>query len=292
MVNFMKNIHSRPAPEQTGEAQPQPCYVDIRLEEDFRPALSQPHSSACLLVLLIREGQGSYLFDKHRVWVRAGDFLLIMPGVSHRMEHPKPSDVPMSRIALQISPEALSILEEFRRISLGRIPKDRFYLLSTTDTQYEYLRSFCEKILEEARKRKLGWESILYGNVFTLMGLLLRALYEETSGVFERDDLLEQVIHYVGSNLNRKITLADTAHRFLVSESYISKLFRSHMNTSFYHYVIRRRLMASAEMIADGTPLEQIHSQVGFSDHAAFYRAFRSEYGVSPSQYRAGLKSE
>jgi hypothetical protein len=39
-------------------------------------------------------------------------------------------------------------------------------------------------------------------------------------------------------------------------------------------------------LISAGKPLEQIYNLVGFGDYSSFYRAFKREYGISPSQYR------
>lgn len=262
-------------------------YVDIRLEEGNSPDLFQTRVNTYLVLLLIRRGQCCYVFGKQRVPVREGDILLIAPGISYRME-PLPADHPgCSRLALLLGPESLPTLEEFRRIALGGTAADSFYLVFPADTQQEYLRHYFEKIYTDAQQQQMGWEAVLYGNAFTMIGLIIRALYETNQQPMEQEDLLDQIIRYVGSNLDRKITLADTARHFLVSESYISKLFRSRLDISFYRYVTRMRMLTAVEMIANGSPLEQIHSQIGFSDHAAFYRAFRKEYGVSPSQYRA-----
>ena len=91
---------------------------------------------------------------------------------------------------------------------------------------------------------------------------------------------------YIESEMAQKITLAETARRFLVSESTINQLFRKRMQSSFYHYVTQRRLIAAKTLLLSGVSAEQICMQVGFGDYSAFYRAFKREYGISPSQYR------
>lgn len=84
----------------------------------------------------------------------------------------------------------------------------------------------------------------------------------------------------------QKITLAETARRFLVSESTINQLFRKRMKVSFYHYVTQRRLIAAKTLLLSATPAEQICTRVGFGDYSTFYRAFKQEYGISPAEYR------
>ena len=91
---------------------------------------------------------------------------------------------------------------------------------------------------------------------------------------------------YVDTHLAEKITLEDIARKFLVSQSTISQTFRQKMGISFYRYVTQRRLIAAKTEILAGCQLESLYETMGFSDYSTFYRAFRREYGISPSQYR------
>ena len=75
-----------------------------------------------------------------------------------------------------------------------------------------------------------------------------------------------------------------------VSQSTLSKLFRSRLNESFYKYVTQRRLIAAKQLVDSGLSLNQASEQAGFCDYAAFYRAFRKEYRISPIQYRELLR--
>ena len=102
----------------------------------------------------------------------------------------------------------------------------------------------------------------------------------------EKPELLDQVLTYIEKHLSNKITLADTAHHFYVSESTITHTFRKKMGISFYRCVTQRRLIAAKKLIEQGVSLEDTAEQVGFSDYSSFFRAFKQEYGIPPRQYR------
>ena len=99
-------------------------------------------------------------------------------------------------------------------------------------------------------------------------------------------DLLDALLAYIEGHLSEKITLADTARQFLVSESTIDQLFRKRMKASFYHFVTQRRLIAAKTELLEGATAEQAAARTGFGDYSTFYRAFRREYGISPAEYR------
>ena len=61
------------------------------------------------------------------------------------------------------------------------------------------------------------------------------------------------------------------------------------MGVSFYRCVTQRRLIAAKQLIAEGTILEHVGRQVGFSDYSTCYRAFKQEFGISPRRYRKML---
>ena len=82
------------------------------------------------------------------------------------------------------------------------------------------------------------------------------------------------------------ITLADTAKHFWVSESKISQTFRQKLGSSFYRCVTQRRLIAAKSLIIQGIPLNEVNERVGFADYSTFFRAFKREYGIAPSQFR------
>jgi hypothetical protein len=58
------------------------------------------------------------------------------------------------------------------------------------------------------------------------------------------------------------------------------------INVSCSQFITQKRLIVAKNLISAGKPLEQIYNLVGFGDYSSFYRAFKREYGIYPSQYR------
>ena len=87
---------------------------------------------------------------------------------------------------------------------------------------------------------------------------------------------------------DEKLTLKMLAHEMGYSEFYISRKFREISGMRLRDYLRNRRLAFALKDIRDTDwGILDIAMDYGFSSHEAFTRAFKSAYGITPSQYRA-----
>lgn len=101
----------------------------------------------------------------------------------------------------------------------------------------------------------------------------------------EEPDLVDQVLGYIGNHFREEITLEQLASEFYVSKSYLSHEFQRRVGISVYRYVIFRRLMQARELMSEGHAPGTVYQLCGFGDYTNFYRAFKSEYGISPREF-------
>jgi len=262
-------------------------YVDTHPDSSDSNSNIQLHSHSFYELLYCCNTCGiEYLVGAERYRVQKGDIIFVSPDISHRPLHPKNMPEPYRRYVLWFSPEFISLLTQNFPETRHKMPKTG--MLRTAGTKWEILGDYFRIGVEETSRKALGWESAVVGNTITLLMLLLRAFLDKgtTPLKSEKPELFDQVMAYIEDHLAKKITLADTAKQFYVSPSTISQVFRQKMDSSFYHCVIQRRLIASKSLILQGLPLEIISEQVGFADYSSFYRAFKQEYGISPRQFR------
>ena len=106
----------------------------------------------------------------------------------------------------------------------------------------------------------------------------------------KRNNLLQQIIGYVRSNLSCRITLQQAASHCGVSISTVTQLFQKKVGITFHQYVTRCRMEAARQLIYTDMPLEEVGRQVGYTDHSTFYRAFKQTFGMSPREYRKDLE--
>lgn len=75
-------------------------------------------------------------------------------------------------------------------------------------------------------------------------------------------------------------------NKLLTNKSTITHTFKKDMGTSLYHYIIQRPLIIAKNNIISGMPINKIYESCDFSDYSCFYRAFKKEYGLNPTEFK------
>lgn len=267
--------------------------VDTHRDVTYSNLTVQLHSHTFYELLYCRtDCGGEYLIGSERYRMQRGDVIFVPPGMGHRPLLPEQMEAPYKRYVIWLSQEMMDLFGSVYAPDEARsFPYSR--LLRTPARQSEEFGELFRRGVQEAEAQRPGWQSAVLGNTLTLLTQLGRALQEHDAHLMQAEspELLDRVLAYIEDHLSERITLADTAKQFFVSESTISQVFRKKLNVSFYHTVTQRRLISAKTLIAQGMELEQVGRSVGFADYSTFYRAFRKEFGIGPSQFRK-LQSE
>ena len=274
-------------------------YVDAHRDISGPGDATQLHNHSFVEVLYCIAGDMEYLLGTKRYRIRRGDVVIIPPGVSHE---PLISTIRgheyYERIVIWISAAQVARVRQIwpeEDWSLFETPPEgtagEGCVLHTEELWDPLIHESFERLVVESEHELPGWEPAVSGGTLTLMVLLTRAISRKGRPVSDSPELIDRIISYVEDNMAGRITLEETARYFLISESTLSKTFRTHMDTSFYQFVKQRRLNAAKSLLAEDITLSEIPEQVGFCDYASFYRAFKKEYQLTPSQYRDLVKS-
>ena len=263
-------------------------YVDTHRDTSFSNTHVQLHSHAFYeLLYCSNSGGADYLVGSERYRIQRGDIIFIPPGVSHRPLLPEQAEEPYTRYVVWLSQE---FLEGYAKLFPYPFTENqaRVGMLRTAGTKWERLGDLFRSGVQRAERREDGWEAAVIGNTMILLTEIKHATDERSVRVMtaEKPELLDQITAFIEENYPRQFTIGDLSGQLYVSSSTVSHLFKQKMGVSFYRYVTQRRLIAAKPLIEKGTLLEEVCTQVGFSDYSAFYRAFRQEYGISPRQYR------
>ena len=263
-------------------------FVDTHMDISYGDIPVNLHSHNYYEIIYVLSNSGTqYLVGTKRYLLQRGDIIIVPPGIGHKPLFPPQLAEPYKRIVLWISTEfvegAKIIYSSYKPAFINQV-----LLLRTAGTHWEFIGKYFHSALKEAEEKKEGWQFALCGNTMQLITACMRAFAEPENYSMntEKPELLDEVVSYIESHLHEKISLADTARRFFVSESTIGQTFQKKMHVSFYHYVTQRRLIAAKSMILEESNLDILSEKIGFSDYSTFYRAFKKEFGISPKEYR------
>lgn len=100
-------------------------------------------------------------------------------------------------------------------------------------------------------------------------------------------DILRKILNYIEAHYAEKLTLDEVAERNFISGSYLSKLFRRELNTTFSAYLNKTRIDHSILLMNDTEySLSEIAEMCGFEEQGYYSRVFRKRIGTTPRQYR------
>ena len=107
-------------------------------------------------------------------------------------------------------------------------------------------------------------------------------------------DLIRNAVKYINNLGSAATTLDDVAKNAGFSTDYFNRIFRSYTGFNVMEYVKFRKLNRAARMLrtSPGRDILSIALESGYESHEGFTRAFKEQYGKTPSEYREKMKAQ
>ena len=104
-------------------------------------------------------------------------------------------------------------------------------------------------------------------------------------------EIFKAMLTFIRTSYNEKITLDDIASRGRVSRTMCNNLFKKFAGNSPFEELTKVRLRKVSEYLTDSSlSMGDIALETGFSSANYMTELFKREYGISPREYRNGLK--
>jgi transcriptional regulator GlxA family with amidase domain len=114
----------------------------------------------------------------------------------------------------------------------------------------------------------------------------LRHLAEQQSAT----NSVARALNYIAAHLSEPLTVTTLAEQVSLSPSAFSRLFREVTGRSPYQFVKESRLSRARELlIEERFGVADISRAVGYASVSHFIKEFRSRFGATPREYRAGM---
>ena len=161
---------------------------------------------------------------------------------------------------------------------------------------YQALKSAMDCILnrfyERHKEGAIYLNSLYYEVVYLLIThFMITADDARMKGNISVDNSrIFEIQNYVQDHYQNDLSLNDLAQKLYLSNTYLSKYIKKHFGVSFLEYVNNVRLFhAVDELVYSDKKITRIALDNGFPTTAAFNRAFKEMYQMTPSTYRHNI---
>lgn len=109
----------------------------------------------------------------------------------------------------------------------------------------------------------------------------------------QRDRSIESLIQEIHKDPTSFLTVAQAADYLSCSESHFARRFRDSVGISFNQFVTFKRMERAKFLLAQtDQPIARIANSLKFQPLNYFSRAFKREFGITPSEYRAEVRAQ
>lgn len=107
------------------------------------------------------------------------------------------------------------------------------------------------------------------------------------SGHDSRQKYVIQAMDWIEEHYHENIGIADAATELQISESYLSRLFKSHMGYTFVEYLTDYRIKMAVQLLKDHhIKIYEVSERVGYNDPKYFGILFKKKMGVTPMTFK------
>ncbi len=106
------------------------------------------------------------------------------------------------------------------------------------------------------------------------------------------DPRFNAILAYINQNLSGELSVDSIATQFYMSASHLMHTFKRHTGMTIHQYIRQKRLIHASERIRAGENVTSAALQSGFSDYTTFLKAFRTQYGCAPGEFRRQSRNE
>ena len=257
------------------------AYFEVKREKDSDIYATEqindntpPHFHSHIEVIYVTEGEITVTINGNTSTLKKGDISAAINYDIHTYSTEKFS----KSIVLLVPCE---IVNSFVSLSSGKTFGSPFLISNSSNKEILH----CLKmILSEPKKDNL---LKMKGYIYIILSLLIDNLGFSDSKSLSSNYLPKKILLYMQENYLEKISLLTISEKFGYNKYYFSKFFNTFFGCGFTEYINTLRARHASILLSEGKlSIMEIALDSGFENQRTFNRAFISNFGVTPSDYR------
>lgn len=261
-----------------------PYHVIYKNENPYYPV--GPHSHNAVELYLNLTDLPDVLLSDTVIAVPAGTLLIIPPFFVHQLYH---VDSVYERYILSINSQWLESVFCEQGESLSYLKRSSTpILLPLSETNKNNLIIQLEKLLSIPDT----FSSEAMASLFGILSSLDKLVDKHTPNnnqhfpVSTTQQTVNEITAYIQEHIFENISLSDVAKHFYLNPDYLSRVFKSHVHVSVGHYISLQKTSSAQSLLREGYTVAEVQEKLGYSSYAYFFKTFKKNTGITPSQYR------
>lgn len=170
----------------------------------------------------------------------------------------------------------------------GKSLKNNFLMLNLNQRAMDYL----DCCIDEFCRRDPIYEQMMQFNLLAAFGEIAREFHKDTQGKLSglSGDQLSDILSYIYINY-ATATLSSTAQYFNYSEGHLSRFIKAQTEKTFSELLCQARCkVAQNYLMNTSLTVEAISELVGYTSVSGFFKNFKKQFEMAPSEYREQFK--
>lgn len=259
------------------------CYFKrIFHEKDFINTTKKEHHHRGFEIHMIVEGHQIYEIGGNMYKIKAGDFIIISPGVRHIMIDSEKNTLKYSiTFNCLENTSSIDFFKNIKECITGNMPKEAVNSI--------------DFITCEAQRQGEISSVIIQNRVFEIIVLLFRevGVKEKLIPQINNDEDMRIMLvkQYIKDNIQHALTILDISSYCYLSTKQLARLFLKNEGTTPSEYIKKQRIKYIEILLADKTlSLKEISDRMNFSSEYHFNSFFKKYAGMPPGEYRKMIK--
>lgn len=257
--------------------------ITVRYAGDLTPTASHFHD--CYQLLYVVDGEAVITIGNKTYSATAGTLILIGRFESHSVQV---TGQRYCRYTIMVDPDIYgyhAILDT--RLLSVLMNRPSHYCHAADLSGQPHLDGILSQMYQECQYGTLMSRKMLLILLAQILVFFCRECPENLPKPSSHLHLVQKIRQHLEDNFSNPCDLEDLAQHFHLSQSHMSHMFRRITGSSIIAYLTAYRLAAAKHLLIEtDLPIGTISENCGFSDHSNFGRTFKSEVGLSPSQFR------
>lgn len=242
--------------------------------------LNNPHFHDCHQIVFILKGRVDFCISGKTLPAETGHIAIFSRYENHSFRILSEA---YERYILQIDPGIVNQKSPVYSLLTDR-PKGFCHIINVSSYMQQIVEIFRQLLLERKGENRLSCEMEQL-----LVEQLLITIYRCTDLNLHspNSDIVMDIKRQLENNFSEQYTLEDLARGYGISVSSLAHRFRAVTGTSVMDFLQACRMAHAKRMLAEtDSSIGRIVELCGFSDSSNFSRTFKSQNGMTPSEFR------